>query len=194
MSSKNVESHFSFENGIIDSYLPGSDITILNTLYFRPKKIQESSGKISYTEDCMAIVYRNNTTGKKGVQYIEEPPYEYYMVMDAQYKKSYPRAFIQKDQVVPVQTKYTSLEKDIANRTHNRDFYDANIRNNDRGNNKKLHKSPDVFNSDMSIDDFYRKKFNELYTNEPFTPTKAFFDIEVDGKYQAGDFPEPGEN
>ena len=47
--------------------------------------------------------------------------------------------------------------------------------------------------ADMNIEDFYRFEFNRLYRNEPFNPSKLYFDIETDIINLKGDFPEPGE-
>ena len=60
--------------------------------------------------------------------------------------------------------------------------------------NKVLHTRPSIFGTDIHINNFYRKKFAEEYTNSVgFKLTKAYLDIEVDGINAIDDFPQLGE-
>ena len=74
-----------------------------------------------------------------------------------------------------------------------KELYYNNKNSGNKRENKKLHLHPDVFNSDMNLEDWYRLQFNKTYKNEPGAISKAFFDIEVDSIDMVGDFPEPGE-
>ena len=118
--------------------------------------------------------------------------YEYYLIHDDK-RTPYPRLFVPKKDVDPIRVPYSDLEKSIAKNVGLKDFFYDNINSGNRRENKKLHLHPDVFNSDMNIEDHYRYRFGKLYRNEPCPVTKAFFDIETDGINIAGDFPEMGE-
>ena len=85
------------------------------------------------------------------------------------------------------------MEKSIAQQTGNLDFYKQNLINRNKSENRKLHTDPNIFFSDTDIEDHYRFKFANTYTNEIGKLNKAFFDIEVDGKWAKGDFVELGE-
>lgn len=57
---------------MIAGYKDGADLSILDTFYQRSEKL--SDGK--YTKDFISILYKDNVTGKKNHQIIEEPDYE----------------------------------------------------------------------------------------------------------------------
>ena len=170
-------------------YPEGSDITILNTFYQYP--IYEDGKKIS--NDFLIIVYKDNKNNKKYHKVIESPTYTYYIMNDDEEIPNYNKLFIEKDKVHPVEVKFTDLEKSIAKNTDNMDFYKQNIYNHNKQENKKLHLLPQVFFSDTNIEDHYRFKFAMTYQNEVIKLNKGFFDIEVDGKFAAGDFVQMGE-
>ena len=172
---------------LLKNYPEGSDVTILNNFYCYPKK-NEETGK--WDKGSMTIVYKDNITGKKYNECIEDPDYEYY-VSDTQL--GYHPLFIEESKVRKVSTPFTQLEKSIATETDNLNFYLENINQGNRKANKLLHTVNEVFNSDMNIEDHYRFRFDKAYQNKPFTVTKAFFDIEADTINMKGDFPEPGE-
>ena len=165
---------------------PGDNITIMNTLFWRG--IDQDG---NYT-DFLDIIYKDCDTGLKYVQEMTDPDYEYYIAHDDS-RVDYNRLFIEESKVDTVTVPYRDLEKDIANRVGLKDYFYENIRNGNRGENKKLHLHYDIFNSDMNIEDHYMFRFSRMYKNEACTISKAFFDIEVDSIGMMGDFPEPGE-
>lgn len=171
-------------------YPEGSDLTIMNTYYNFPV-YQEGKGKLC--DDFICLVYKNNETGKKEHKIIMKPDYTYYKLKDPKDHVDYSRLFIERDKVEPVTVPFGELEKSIALQTDNEDFYKTNIRNRDKANNRKLHTEPDIFFSDTNIEDHYRFKFANTYTNNINKIDKSFFDIEVDGKFAKGDFVEMGE-
>ena len=166
---------------------PGSNITLMNNMFIQ--RIDPTDGKF---HQYMTLVYKDLDSGIKHVEEIEDPDYEYYMIHPDK-RVDYNRLFVSKDEVDRIVVPYGSLEKDIALRLGLKDFYYENIRNGNRGENRKLHTHPDLFNSDMNIEDHYKFRFDKLYRNETCQVTKAFFDIEVDSINMMGDFPEPGE-
>lgn len=171
-------------------YPEGSDLTIMNTYYNFPV-YQEGKGKLC--DDFICLVYKNNKTGKKEHKIIMKPEYTYYKLKNSNDHVDYSRLFIERDKVEPITVPFGELEKSIAQQTDNEDFYKTNIRNRDKANNRKLHTDPDIFFSDTNIEDHYRFKFANTYTNNINKIDKSFFDIEVDGKFAKGDFVEMGE-
>ena len=166
---------------------PGDNITLLNSMF-----IQETNPLSGKFEQVMTLVYKDLDSGMKHVEEISDPDYEYYMIHPDK-RVDYNRLFVPKTDVDLITVPFGALEKDIALRLGMKDFYFDNIRTGNRGENRKLHIHPDVFNSDMNIEDHYKFRFDKMYQNQTFPITKAFFDIEADTINMMGDFPEPGE-
>lgn len=173
---------------VFDRYEQGADLTIMEDFYQYPTK--DIDGNI--VDDFIAIVYKDNTTGKKYHDIIKKPEYTFYKTKDG-ISLDHNYLFIENDKVEPVTVPYRNIEKKIAELTGNLDFYKENIRNKNKAENKKLHAIPDIFFSDTSIEDYYRFKFAKRFTNNINKVYKGFFDIEVDTRYMAGDFVEMGE-
>lgn len=168
---------------LLARYPEGSDITIMNTYYQYPVK-----GTCS---EFLVIVYKDNKTGKKDKVIIKEPEYTYYVAKPG-VNLDYNRLFIERDKVEEVTVPFKQLEKSIAQNSGNEEFYQANLR--DRSERRKLHTARNIFFSDSNIEDHYRFKFSQMYTNNIEKLNKGFFDIEVEGKYATGDFVDPTEN
>lgn len=174
---------------MIEGYEPNSDITIMNTIYNFPTK--DEDGK--WIDDFLAIVYKDNKTGNKHHKVIYKPEYTFYKLKDGEVVPDHPLFFIEEDKAEPITVQYRDLAKKIAEITGNQEFYEYNIANRNKSENMKLHTDPRVFWSDANIEDHYRFKFSELYTNNITKLHKAFYDIECDTRYMAGDFVESGE-
>lgn len=174
---------------LIKGYPEGSDLSILNAYYQYASK-NPDTGK--YEKDYMVISYKDNITQQKKHEVIYEPSYLFYQANE-DVSLMYNNLYIDKDKVHPIECKYSELEKTIAELTGNLDFFYENIRAGNRRGNRALHKIPSIFNSDSNIEDHYRYRFAIDYKNEVYPVDKAYFDIEVDTKYMAGDFPELGE-
>ena len=170
-------------------YPEGSDLTLMNTHYQYP--VYEDGKKIS--DDMLIMVYRDNKTGIKYHEIIKKPSYTYYIMNDSEEVPNYNKLFIERDKVHPVNTPFIDLEKSIAENTGNLDFWKQNVYGGNKYENKKLHTLPQVFFSDVDIQDHYRFKFAMTYSNEVVKLNKGFFDIEVDGKFAVGDFVQMGE-
>ena len=170
---------------------PGDNITLMNTISWWGTDPESNSGKLT---DFLTLVYKDMDTGLKYVEEMQNPKYTYYCAKDG-YRVDYNRLFIPKDQASPITVCHKDLEKDIAERAELREFYYNNKNSGNKAENKKLHLHPDIFNSDMNIEDYYRLQFSKTYQNDADTNriTKAFFDIESDTISMMGDFPEPGE-
>lgn len=166
---------------------PGDNITLMNTMFKRAP--DPTDGKF---KDFLTLIYKDYDTGLKYMQEIVNPDYEYFLVHPDK-RTTYPRLFVPREDVESIAVPYRDLEKDIAKRVGLSTYFYENINNGNRAENRKLHLHPDVFNSDMNIEDHYRYRFGKLYQNAPGAISKSFFDIEVDGINMVGDFPAMGE-
>lgn len=174
----------------LEQYYPeGSDLTLMNTFYQYP--MYEDGKKVC--DDFIILVYKDNKTGNKHHEIINKPTYTYYLMKNKDEIPNYNKLFIERDKVEPIETRFTDLEKSIAENTDNMDFWKQNIYSGNKRDNKKLHTLPQVFFSDVDIQDHYRFKFAMTYQNEVIKLNKGFFDIEVDGKFAVGDFVQMGE-
>lgn len=170
---------------LIKNYPEGSDITLIDTVYRKPKK-DDNTGK--WTNSSMTIVYKDNNTGLKHHEVIERPTYEFYVANDDVYIPHH-MFFIEKEKTHPVVCECNKVEKTIAEVTGMQDLFRDNIANGNSGANRLMHHHPRVFMSDTHPEDYYRFQFARQYTNNITNIKKAFFDIEVDGINMVGDFP-----
>lgn len=174
--------------GLLKGYKEGSDLTILNATYHRPHRDDDNN----YVKDNMVVVFKDNITGEKKHQIIEQPKYRFYMAND-DVTINHNMFYIPEEKVHPVECAYTDLTKTIADLTGNLDFFYENIRARNFGANKALHTHNRVFMSDQHIEDHYRARFAQEYTNENVPISKGYFDIEVDTKPIGYDFPQMGQ-
>ena len=175
----------------LDGFKYGDDITIMNTMSRRGKLIKDRKGNDVYCE-VLTLVYKDNRTGVKYKKEIIDPDYEYYITKDG-CGTSYNRLFAPKDELETRIAPHRYLEREIARDLGKLKWYQDCISVGDRAETRKIHTHPNVFRSDTDIEDHYRFWFSKCYSNRTLPPTKAFFDIEVDGIDMAGDFPELGE-
>ena len=171
---------------ILKKYPPGSDITLMDCFY--QYRLKNDDG--SYSDDFIAIVIKNNETRKKEHFIIKKPKYKFYILNEGE-DYSYNKLFIEKDKLTEHEVEYRKLEKEIAILIGREADYNDALEVGDKEAIRKLHADPRVFNSDQSIEDKYRHEFSKYYPNNVTAVSKAFFDIEVDGRYITTDFPEP---
>lgn len=176
---------------LIPGYPKGSNLTILNTAYVPRHKSGENEN--TYEKDYICITFRDNDRGVKRAHIIYEPLFTFYKIADEYQEPDHNLFFIEKEKVVPYTCKYADILKAIAEVTDNMQFYMDNIATQNYSENQKLHSIPSIFMSDTNIENRYRFLFGLSYTNESFKINKSFLDIETDGRYAMGDFPEPGE-
>ena len=172
----------------VGNYPQGYDLSLLNTIYHYPAK--QANGK--YSPDAIDLIIKDNVTGEKFLETIENPVYDYYMVKDSEYV-GHNLFFIEQEKTDRITVPYKNLLYDIAERTDNLEFYKNNVYNGNRYNNNRLHTLPRVMMSDSNIEDHYRWKFGNMYKNELGPISKAYFDIEADTINAKGDFVELGE-
>lgn len=174
---------------MIRGYDQGANISLLNVIYHKPKKDIET-GK--YSTGSIDIIFKDLDTGEKKVQHIKDPKYTYYVAKD-EFVPNYNLLYIEKEKTYPVTCKYRDLKKSIAEVTNNLNWYYDNLTNGNARANDQLFTIPSIFNADMNIEDYYRFQFSRMYKNDVFPIHLLYFDIEVDGINQRGDFPELGE-
>ena len=187
---------------LIPSYPLGSDLVILDATYHFPNKQQVESYngvKTVYTPDTMTIVYKDNTTGKKGIEVIENPKYVFYMLKNNIPTPNYDMFFTDMKNLDEITCRYRDINKAIAEKldqyegtTKYTDLYKRNIRDGNYKANMEFQKSRRVFGSDIPINDFYRMRFAEQYKNTETPVSRAYLDIEVDVKLSPTDFPTNG--
>ena len=187
---------------LIPSYPLGSDLVILDATYHFPNK-QQVEGyngvKTVYTPDTMTIVYKDNTTGKKGIEVIENPKYVFYMLKNNIPTPNYDMFFTDMKNLDEITCRYRDINKAIAEKldqyegtTKYTDLYKKNVRDGNYKANMDFQKSRRVFGSDIPINDFYRMRFAEQYKNTETPVSRAYLDIEVDVKLSPTDFPTNG--
>lgn len=187
---------------LIQSYPKGSDLVILDATYHFPNK-QQVEGyngvKTVYTPDTMTIVYKDNTTGKKGIEVIENPKYVFYMLKNNISTPNYDMFFTDMKNLDEITCRYRDINKAIAEKldqyegtTKYTDLYKKNVRDGNYKANMDFQKSRRVFGSDIPINDFYRMRFAEQYKNTETPVSRAYLDIEVDVKLSPTDFPTNG--
>ena len=187
---------------LIPSYPLGSDLVILDATYHFPNK-QQVEGyngvKTVYTPDTMTIVYKDNTTGKKGIEVIENPKYVFYMLKNNIPTPNYDMFFTDMKNLDEIICRYRDINKAIAEKldqyegtTKYTDLFKKNVRDGNYKANMDFQKSRRVFGSDIPINDFYRMRFAEQYKNTETPVSRAYLDIEVDVKLSPTDFPTNG--
>lgn len=160
----------------IPGYPIGSNITIMNAFYERPKK-NEETGK--YDIDYLTIVFKDNETGEKKVHLIPSPQYTYYMA-NPEIQIGFNMDFIEMDKVHPITCNYRDIKESIAKETGNLDLYKENLRTGNYKLNDNFFAHPRVFAADMPILNYYRMLFAASYKNPVENISVAYYDIETD--------------
>ena len=171
---------------LLKKYPAGSDITIMNCFYQYAMKNENGERD----DDFIVIVYKDNTTGFKDHIIIKNPKYKFYVLKEG-VPADYNKLFIEKEYLNEYEVPYRRLEKEMAKILGREADYNDAVQAGDKEAIRKLHTDPRVFNSDQSIEDKYRHEFSILYPNNIKKINKAYFDIEVDGRYCTTEFPEP---
>lgn len=170
----------------LKTHKPKDDITLINTYL---NKGYDDEGRYKET---LTLIYKDNKTGMKYKEEIENPAYEYY-VLKPEYRVPYPQLYVPVDHCEVHRCRRARLERDIATSIGKKEWYEDKVRSNDRKAIRNIHRDPTVFLSDNNVEDHYRFWFSKTYKNDICSVTKSFFDIEVDGIEIVGQFPEPGE-
>jgi len=170
----------------LKGFKPGDNITILNTYY---KRFKDESNKLG---ELLGIVFKDVNTGLKYKQEILDPEITFYTVRPDR-KVPYNRLFADRNDLIEHSAIKRNVDKESAKAIGLGTWYSDCLKTGDRDQARLIQSHPDIFGTDVNIEDHYRYKFNILYKNEVCEITKCYFDIEVDGIDMAGDFPEPGE-
>jgi len=175
---------------LIEAYPIGSDITILDCTYRYGKKDIETGRLI--TPDSMLIIFKDNKTGEKKFQLIENPEFAYYFRDDKKYGDTGYNQFFESEKYLKlIQCKYKSLNKSLAKTLgYTKEWFRENKLDKDKMNQLVCDRR--VFGSDIDINDFYRMRFAEQYKNNDVNVSIGFIDIETDNAQIGGRFPEKG--
>lgn len=171
----------------LKGYDPGANLTILGTFYRKSEK--RPDGK--WSKDFMFISFKDNDTGEKKIEIIEEPEYTFYVAKPG-IEINTNLAFIDKNLVEPVTCKYNKLTEAMAIAVGELDLYKNNIRSGNFKMNKIFYTHPRLFGCDIPIENFVRMEFAETYKNPVCPIDIAFYDIETDILDSISD--EPGDN
>lgn len=161
----------------------------LNSFYTRPKW---KDGKM-VVPDCLGIIYRDEDTNEKDIEFIYQPDIEFYLALE-DVEIPHPLRYIDKNLVEKCSCKFSNLALTLAKTAGDdmvRDYYET-IKKAPAKANKKFHYLPYVFNSDMDIEDFWKGKFLDTFGETKDKLTKAYYDIEVDSIDHIG-FPDEHE-
>jgi len=173
---------------LIPGYPAGSELILLDTIYYKSKR--QEDGK--YSKDALTLILKDPNKNIKFQHTMIEPTYEFYVAKD-DVPIDHNMLFIEYSKVNLVTVKYNNLLKELATISDNLEFYYDNLKSRNSRANNILFTYKRVFNADMDIEDNIRFRFNRTY-RQPIVPiTKSYFDIEVDTKHMALDFPELGE-
>ena len=82
---------------MLEKYPIGSDITVMDVRYSYPEKNENDK----WTKGAITIVAKDNTTGKKFIETIDNPDYEYYIAKD-DVNIEHNLLFIDKEKVLPL--------------------------------------------------------------------------------------------
>ena len=176
---------------LFNKYKEGSNLTILNTIYHKPYKME--NGK--WTNGAITLVAKDLDKDKKVISTIENPKYEYYVCKEEYWDEleDYYHSSFPKDKLELRECAYKEVGKDVAEYLGRlNEFYD-NLRNGQRKLNNIMHIDNRIFRSCMNISDFYRYKFGQTYQNNPYPLHKGYLDIETDAYLSLSDFPDLGE-
>ena len=174
---------------LFSRYPNGSNLTILNTIYHKSRKVGET-----WTDDAITLIAKDLDNDKKVIKTIDRPKYEFYVVDDPDYQlEGYYHSTLPKNILRLVECDYKSVDVAVAEELDMKSQFYDNIRMGIRDQNKKMHIDPRIMRSTMNISDFYRYKFRCMYKNEPYPLHKGYLDIEADAAKAVGEFPESGE-
>jgi len=141
--------------------------------------------------DVLIKVLKDEETGEKIVETIEDPDFTYY-VTDDEYLLDNQVNYIEKEKVREVTTPYSNIVKSVAYETEQEDFFWKCIKNKKFSQAKAVFLEPNVHGSDIDLEDYYiGLHYNEYPVEQSKNEfTKGFFDIEVDSMHIIG-FPNP---
>lgn len=178
---------------MLEQYEEGYDLTVLKCIYHKPRR-DESGG---FTTGSIDIVYRDNVTGEKKLESINDPSYTYYMIKDEFMKAEnidYTPMYVEKENCIEITVPFRELEKDIAIRTDRQDLYWESVKTKNSSMRKMLHVLDHrVMSSDLDIENHYLAQFDRKFKNTPYTISKGYLDIETDYRNHIGSIAEHGE-
>lgn len=170
----------------LNGFKPGDNITIINTYY---KRFTDEQNKM---RELLTLVFRDLDNNTKYKEEIIDPEITYYVAKPDK-RTSYNRLFVPIEDVEERSAIKRNIDRESAKDIGLGEWYKDCIRSGDRDQARLIQSHPDLFGTDVNVEDHYRFQFNNTYQNNVYDVTKAYFDIEVDSINMSGDFPLPGE-
>lgn len=143
------------------------------------------------TDDFLVLVYRDLDTDEKSYQIITKPKYHFYIAKEG-IDIPHHLSFIERDKVEEVECYYHSRFWVIAKLAGMESQFNQCISNGQFKLLEKFNTINWVFQSDIDIEDYYKRQWIEEHPITKQKLTKSFFDIEVDSSIIFG-FPDPNE-
>ena len=177
---------------LFPEYKPGSNITLLNTIYHAPYRSNNE-----WISGAITLIAKDVITGQKIVMTSEDPKYEFYICpeehldeLGTEWVEVFP-----KDKLKLCECPYSKVNYYCADLLGVKTKYLEIKAAPNSGDQvaKLIHGNNRLFRSNMNISDFYRYKFGQTYLNQPCQITKGYLDIEVDAAKGVADFPEHGD-
>lgn len=170
----------------LPGFKPGDPITIMNTI---STKLINTEGKFS---ELLTLIYKDNNTGLKHKTEIIDPLYSFYVANEDK-RVRYNRLYVPQVDVTEHTCKHKEVDRECCKVLGMKNWFSDMVQSGNRREIKKIHTHPDLFMSDINLEDYYRFWFGQEYQNEQCPISKAYYDIEADTINMAGDFPELGE-
>lgn len=161
---------------IVSNYPPGSNLTLLNVIY-KFKSKNEKTNK--WDPDYAMLLYKDNNTGEKKYEVIQEPEYTWYLLKPEFQASNNEHSRDLKD-LIPITCKYNELTKSIAESTGNKDLFYDNLKSGNPQLNKMFFAHPRVFGADRPIRNYLMTEFAKTYENPIIPVDMIFLDIESD--------------
>jgi hypothetical protein len=154
-------------------------LSYINVIYDQPRPRNE-------WDDTLAIVYRDETDGKKGVHVIRNPKYEWHINKPENWT-DVPRKVVSPEQVDKITSNYADVIRDMAKlidqyEPGTLDWFWSCKKGKQNYLTKRLHLNPNVHGTDLDVRDYYIGQFLAKYPYKDRLNklTKGYFDIEVD--------------
>lgn len=141
--------------------------------------------------DILIKVLKDEDTGEKFTEIIEDPDFTYYITKD-EFELDRQVNYIEREKVREVTTKSSNLVKSVAYEIGKEKFFWECIKQKKFSLAKSVFLNENVHGSDIDLEDYYIGKHYSEYPAEESKNefTKGFIDIEVDSMNIVG-FPDP---
>lgn len=172
---------------IIPGYDKGSDVLLLDTVYVRPRKLDDRK----WTNGTLYLIHKDISTGQKKVSEINNPSSSVYITKE-ELRKNFrtQRAYLHLDEVDEYKVKYKNITKFIKDKIEEDGVDLEYLKLYDQAK-KEVFKWRHSYYSDYDLCDYALTQAVLNYKPSSLDTTKSFLDIEVDvygrGSYELDD-------